>query len=481
MVVTQRKRFCQRLLCCAFRGPVGLRPFLLGSKLNILFVICAPLAFAAEINHWSEAPTFVLAMLAIIPLAERLGYLTEQLTLHTNDTLGGMLNATFGNAVETLMSVVALVKAKDALASDQPKDSEFFLDLVQTSLLGSMLSNLLLVQGSAFFIGGLRHPMQSFSREGAVTSTGLLVMATLALSVPTMMWSAQTVGTPTVGELHFSRFVSFVLLIIYLCFCLFQLRTHRFLFEKGNIVHKAAKLADGSLPKASVITPELAPQQEDAGIELTSSAVAPPSATTALTSAPSPTETGFDEDVESLPPPPLPLPIATEGEEAPVPLHCEEEEEPEIGLMFCVIYLVLSTVAVSFVSHVVVEAAQGAVDTLGLDPMFVGGVILPIVGNAAEHASALMFAWKDKMDTSIAIAVGSAIQIPLFVLPVCVLCAWALEVPLSLNINRFLMSAVVLTSLAVSFTLHAGASHWLHGLILIFEYVIIAAAFWFHD
>ncbi|KAH9251575.1 calcium/proton exchanger [Batrachochytrium salamandrivorans] len=468
MIVTQRKSLCQRLLCCAFRGPVGLRPFLLGSKLNVLFVICAPLAFAAEINHWSEAPTFILAMLAIIPLAERLGYLTEQLTLHTNDTLGGMLNATFGNAVETLMSVVALVKAKDALVNDKPEDVAFFLNLVQTSLLGSMLSNLLLVQGSAFFIGGLRHPMQSFSREGAVTSTGLLVMATLALSVPTMMWSMQTVSTPTQGELAFSRFVSFVLLIIYLCFCLFQLGTHRFLFEKGNIVHKATKLVDDSLPKGAVVTPELAPQQEDAGIELT------PPQPLALTSAPA--NTAFDEDVESSPPT-----IVTDGEEAPVPLHCEETEEPEIGLVFSVVYLVISTVAVSFVSHVVVEAAQGAVTSLNLDAMFVGGVILPIVGNAAEHASALMFAWKDKMDTSIAIAVGSAIQIPLFVLPVCVLCAWALEVPLSLNINRFLMSAVVLTSLAVSFTLHAGASHWLHGLILIFEYVIIAAAFWFHD
>lgn len=86
---------CSRLLCCAFRGPVGLRPFLFNSRLNILFVFCSPLVVAAELNKWSEAPTFILAMLTIIPLAERLGYLTEQLTLHTNDTLGVRFNAFF--------------------------------------------------------------------------------------------------------------------------------------------------------------------------------------------------------------------------------------------------------------------------------------------------------------------------------------------------------------------------------------------------
>lgn len=365
-----------------------------------------------------------------------------------------MLNATFGNAVETLMSVVALVKAKDAIDSGDVKSEAFFLTLVQASLLGSMLSNLLLVQGTAFFIGGLRHPMQSFSREGAVTSTGLLVMATLALSVPTMMWpSAADSAKSTPGQLAFSRFVSFVLLIIYLCFCVFQLRTHRFLFEKGNIVHQAVKDIIGDRPKGTVIAPEPIPTRENGdGIELRS----------------------FDEDVETAPPQASTTPTDA------LPTH-QDGETPEIGLVFCVSYLVLSTVVVSYVSHVVVDAAQGAVETFDLDPMFVGGVILPIVGNAAEHASALMFAWKDKMDTSIAIAVGSAIQIPLFVLPVCVLCAWALDVPLTLNIDHFLMSAVVLTSLAVSFTLHAGASHWLHGLILMFEYIIIAAAFWFHD
>jgi hypothetical protein len=87
---------CTRLLscfgACCVRGPVGLKPFLLGSKINILFFICAPLAFVAEANHWGESPTFILAMLAIAPLAERLGYLTEQLAFHTNDTLGGQFS-----------------------------------------------------------------------------------------------------------------------------------------------------------------------------------------------------------------------------------------------------------------------------------------------------------------------------------------------------------------------------------------------------
>jgi len=498
----------------------------LGSKVNILFFICAPLAFVAEGNHWGEGPTFVLAMLAIAPLAERLGYLTEQLAFHTNDTLGGMLNATFGNSVETLISIVALMKAKDARAAGEFKEANFFLTLIQTSLLGSMLSNLLLVQGSAFFVGGLRHPMQTFSRDGAVTSAGLLVMATLALSVPTMLWSHEDQVTPTDQQMGLSRFVSICLLVIYLCFLLFQLRTHRFLFERASEIHKAGVEFDVvATPHPMNITPlpmnssridPGAPEDESfEEIELTQTAVT--NGNGVAKRKPRVEDNGGDvhdiengtmdakteslaEDVTGSPMPilvpaahgrpshakpsaevlrSLPSNATVEPGITVAPPTPSRAHEAEIGLFFAVFYLCLSTVAVAFVSHVVVEAAEGAVDSLHLNPAFIGGVVVPIVGNAAEHASALMFAWRDKMDTALAIAVGSAIQIPLFVLPVCVLVGWAAEVPLTLYLDQFMMTIVVVTSLALAFTLHAGSSHWLHGLILIFEYLIIGAAFWF--
>ena len=425
-----------------------------------------------------------------------------------------MLNATFGNSVETLISIVALMKAKDAAAAGNVRDAQFFLVLIQTSLLGSMLSNLLLVQGSAFFVGGLRHPMQTFSRDGAVTSAGLLVLATLALSVPTMMWTQEDQATPSDQMMGLSRFVSICLLIIYLCFLLFQLRTHRWLFEKATEIHKAhvefEVVTTAAEPGMLNIIPTpinivgggRGPENVNGFDEVELSNVngtrqAKRSART--TDLATDEEEGVgkdsdDEDVTRAPPARMAIPTPEAGKHGGgvEPITSERvpssstggappnaAHEVQIGLVFCVVYLLLSTVAVAFVSHVVVEAAEGAVESLGLNSAFIGGVVVPIVGNAAEHASALMFAWRDKMDTALAIAVGSAIQIPLFVLPVCVLTGWAADVPLTLNLDQFMMTIVVVTSLALSFTLHAGSSHWLHGLILIFEYLIIAAAFWF--
>ena len=161
----------------------------------------------------------------------------------------------------------------------------------------------------------------------------------------------------------------------------------------------------------------------------------------------------------------------------PLGLH----PEPEMGFLPSVVWLILTTVAVGFVSEIVVHAAQGAVNDLGLDALFVNAIVLPIVGNAAEHASALMFAWRDKMDVAIGISIGSALQIPLFVMPVCILVAWGGGVPLTLNLNDYLVQIILIISIAMAFYLHSGSSHWLHGLVLIGMYTITAGAFYYHD
>lgn len=486
---------CRRL-SCACRGPIGLRAFLLGSKLNVLLFICGPLAFISDSNHWGEGASFVLAMLAIAPLAERLGFLTEQIAMHTNDTFGGMLNATFGNSVETLISIMALIKAQQSLAKKKEQDAQFFLTLVQTSLLGSMLSNLLLVQGSAFFLGGLRHPMQSFSREGAVTSAGLLVLATLALSIPSMLFSRRNPTLASSDELGLSRFVSMCLLIIYSCFVVFQLRTHRFLFERVKKIHRALDLEEHEklLPVDPSTSASLGPvDHEFQEVKLSSPTCTIPAPPQFVI------DSVMDEDdiqrmsavkdhpsnkrimLESVDEERVDFEAQIKPSAPTQAVDTEEGERPQIGFFFAVLYLIVCTVGVALVSSVVVEAAEGAVQSLQLNPLFIGGVVVPIVGNAAEHTSALMFAWRDKMDTALAIAVGSAIQIPLFVLPVCVMVGWMMNVPMSLNVHQFMMTIVVVTSLALAFTLHAGSSHWLHGLILMFEYAIVASSFWFSD
>jgi Ca2+:H+ antiporter len=480
-----------------FRGPLGLRKFIFGSKLNILTVICAPLAAASEQNHWGEGPTFLLAMFAIAPLAERLGYLTEQLSLHVGDSVGALINASFGNCAETLISLVALDKASKALDDGNKTDAIFFLKLIQMSLLGSMLSNLLLVQGSAFFVGGLKHPLQTFQREGAIASSSLLVLATLAVAVPTLMWSSQDVSVPTDHQLGLSRFVAISLLLIYCCFLLFQLKTHRYLFEKATTLHQAALKFQNDeispinnrstsslgvemvevLRRPAPLPPPLATSQtvmanQQSQTTTMSTTTIPPVVmnggfvdieTTNPTTNNNITHNIIDDDTMSVGPP------------------LGENPHPDMGFFPAVAWLILTSVAVGFISEIVVQAAQGAVHDLGLDALFVNAVVLPIVGNAAEHASALMFAYRDKMDISLGIAVGSAIQIPLFVMPVCVLVGWGNSIPLTLNLNPFMVNVILIVSLAIAFSLHAGTSHWLHGLVLLGMYVIIAGSFYYHD
>ena len=138
---------------------------LLGTRLNVL-LLCAPLAVASDWLRWDGTVTFVAALLALCPLAERLGYVTEQLALHTSATIGGLLNATFGNATEMIVSLFAIKSG--------------MLRIVQLSLLGSVMSNLLLVLGTAFFLGGLRHDVQTFSADSVKASISLLMLGMIA-------------------------------------------------------------------------------------------------------------------------------------------------------------------------------------------------------------------------------------------------------------------------------------------------------------
>jgi len=347
-------RCCRQICCCCkgvVSGPLGIFAFFC-TRLNVLGVVCGPLAFVSEANHWGAGPTFTLAMLAVIPLAERLGYLTEQLALHTNETLGGLLNATFGNAVETLISITALQKAQEALRAGDETEVSFFLTLIQTSLLGSMLSNLLLVQGSAFFVGGLKHSVQKFSRDGAITSAGLLVLCTMGLGVPSMTLNTQQETMPVAKQLTLSRFVSGCLLFIYFCFLVFQLKTHRFLFEGGsNKVHQA------KLDNMLTFTAPHQPAIDEVVDEEMQHRRNPDDATS-------------NDDL-----------ISDTGSEP------EEVHAPDMGLVPALFWLALSTVCVAFISEVIVAAAQGAVEGLGISPLFIGGIVLPVVGNGARTPS----------------------------------------------------------------------------------------------
>lgn len=180
----------------AFTGP-----------LNLLLAL-VPFALGSYWGGWPDAATFVLSLLALAPLAERLGYVTEQLALHTNETIGGLLNATFGNATEFIVAISAL--------------SRGLFRLVQLSLLGSILSNMLLVLGCAFFCGGLYHKTQDFGTISSQINSTLLLLSTMAVLFPTIL--SNSGQESTLGELGLSRATSFVLFGIYFAYLYFQVR-----------------------------------------------------------------------------------------------------------------------------------------------------------------------------------------------------------------------------------------------------------------
>ncbi len=186
--------FAQSAKNMAFTGP-----------LNILLGL-VPFALGSYWGGWPDPVTFVLSLLALAPLAERLGYVTEQLALHTNETIGGLLNATFGNATELIVAISAL--------------SRGLFRLVQLSLLGSILSNMLLVLGCAFYCGGLYHKTQTFGTISSQINSTLLLLSTMAVLFPTIL--SNSGQESNLGELGLSRATSLVLFGIYFAFLYFQ-------------------------------------------------------------------------------------------------------------------------------------------------------------------------------------------------------------------------------------------------------------------
>jgi Ca2+:H+ antiporter len=193
----------------------ALRAIFLQNSLNLL-MLCFPVALYAQHSGYSEGIVFFTSLFAIAPFAERLSFVTEQLALHTSEALGGLLNATFGNVTELIVSFFALRAG--------------LLRIVQVSLLGSILSNLLLVLGCAFFAGGIRHKHQHFNAHGSAINIGLLMLSVMSLLFPMLLDSSHQVLAEG-AVLAVSRSVSCLLLIVYACYIYFQMHTHAHLYE----------------------------------------------------------------------------------------------------------------------------------------------------------------------------------------------------------------------------------------------------------
>jgi Ca2+:H+ antiporter len=343
--------------------------------LNLLLVF-VPLGILSHHLEWGSAATFACNFTAIVPLAGILGAATECLAAHTGDMIGGLLNATFGNAVEMIVTINAI--------------REGLVGVVQGSLLGSILSNLLLVLGMAFFAAGVTERESKFNNTAASANMSCLSLGALALALPTIY--THLPATEVEDVLMISRISSIVIAFVYIMFLVFQLYTHSYLFGGDQV---------------------------------------------------------------------------------------GDEEEATLSASTSVICLLGATIAVAICSEYLVDSIEGVTEDYGLPSAFIGVILLPIVGNAAEHATAVTTAAKGKMDLSLGVAIGSSTQIALFVLPFSVLVGWFFDVPMSLDFRSFDATVLILSVFMATGMLHDGQSNWLEGAMLVATYVIIAIICWF--
>ena len=344
-----------------------------------LLLLALPAAIAAHVMHASPLVIFVLAAVAIIPLAAVLGEATEVLSAYSGPLVGGILNGTMGNATELIIAFFALRAGH--------------VEVVKASLSGSIIGNLLLVLGVAILAGGIGREKQQFSRTAAGANSSMLFLAVAGLVMPAV-YDLSVAGTLTHEDVRvqtLSLWTSIILIAIYGISFLFMLKTHKALF------------------------------------------------------------------------------IATE----------EAEEKPETSLKSALLSLVLATIAIAFMSEMLVDEIGAVTQALGMTELFVGVIVVAIVGNAAEHSTAVMVAMRNKMDLAMTIAVGSSTQIALFVAPLLVLLSWAISKPMSLVFNGFEIAAIALSVIIVEMISSDGETNWFEGAQLLALYVILGIAFYF--
>ncbi len=377
------------------RSARGSPPLLSPERLLLLLLVFVPLAALAEWLRWGGAAVFTCAALAIVPLAGLMGDSTERLAGRLGAGVGGLLNATFGNAAELIIALVALRAGLH--------------DVVKASLTGSIIGNVLLVLGLAILAGGIGRERQSFDRAAAAAGSTLLALAAVGLLVPAMFHAVaapQARGGAVAAEREaalergLSLEIAVVLFAAYLLSLVFSLRTHRHLYA-GQ-----------------------------------------PHATT-----------------------------------DPGAGHEGRERAPWLRP---VLTLLAATALVAWMSELLVGAVHEAAAALGLTEVFVGVIVVAVIGNAAEHSTAVLVAIKDKMDLALNIAIGSSIQIALFVAPVLLFASYLMPGgPMDLRFTTFEVLSVVIAVAVVNLVAQDGESNWLEGALLLAVYLVLGIAFYF--
>jgi Ca2+:H+ antiporter len=348
-------------------------------------LVFAPIAVVLNIVGADHLILFAMAIIGLIPLAKLIGDSTEHLATHYGATLGSLLNVTFGNAAEIIISVVAI--------------NAGLIELVKASITGSILGNIMLIFGLSLIAGGVKHKEQIFNRENAGLQSSLIFLAIIGLAIPTILSTTVLKPIDLVSQLKLqilSDVLAIVLICVYVAGILFTFFTHKHLF------------------------------------------VAPG---------------GADEVLEQN--------------------HNRWSKRKSF------LILGASMVGVVAVSEILVGSVEETSKQFGFGELFVGAIIVGIVGNAAEHSSAILLARKGKIDLSIGIAAGSGTQIALFVVPILVMVGIILGQPFTLEFTLYELATLFLAAIIMNLIAHDGKSNWFEGIMLTAVYLIIAIGFYF--
>ncbi len=355
--------------------------FALENLINLLLIF-VPIAIVLELIHANPIAIFAASGIAIIPLAGWMGRATEHLAEKMGEGMGGLLNATFGNAAELIIALMALRKG--------------LFDVVKASITGSIIGNILLVLGLSILLGGLKFPKQEFNRTAAMLGSTMLGLSAIALIMPAV-FHIIVAGKPNVREQDLSLEIAIVLIITYVLSLIFTLRTHSHLYSGGVDVK--------------------------AGHE----------------------ETGT---------------------------HGWTKQRS-------IVTLLVATTLVAVMSEFLVGAVEETSEKLGLTEVFVGVIVVAIIGNAAEHSTAVLVALKNKMDLSLNIAIGSSMQIALFVAPVLVFASYLFGTPMNLLFTSLEVITIGVSVAIVALIAQDGESNWMEGVLLLAVYAILGITFFF--
>jgi Ca2+:H+ antiporter len=371
------------------------------SYLIYIFLIAVPIAIILNSFHSDQFIVSIVAGIALIPLAKLIGDSTEHLGAHYGATLGSLLNVTFGNATEIIISISAI-------------NANLFT-FVKASITGSILGNILLIFGLSIMAGGLKHKEQHFNKENVAIQSSMLFLAIIVLAVPTIL----AVTSTTLSQLKqeaiegnkeiqfISQMLALILLAVYLSGLLFTFVTHKYLFTTSSAQYEKQK--------------------------------------------------GGGKSKE------------TDGELLQSPWTKKKS----------FVTLAFSIIGVAIISEILVGSVESAAKEFGLGQVFVGAIIVGLIGNAAEHTSAIMLSVRNKLDLSIGIAAGSGTQVALFVAPILIIVGFLIGKPFTLVFTLFEIVTLFLAAIILKWISYDGKSNWFEGMMLTAVFIVFAIGFFF--